>query len=488
MVIMFLIVMGFMGLRGMPWESDPEVDIPYVSVSVPYPGAGPQEIEQRILMPLEDSVSVIDGVENVSSTAYENFGQVVIEFNLGKDVDVAASDVRDAIDRTKAQFPEDADQASLYKIDINAMPIFTVGFTGNRAPRDLRKLVDDEIRPRLGQVAGVASVSVTGGEEREIQVLANRDRLDAVGLSISELASIINSQNIDIPSGSIKEGRREYAIRVLGEFKTMDDIRNLLIKTPFGGKVPLSSLAEVRDTVVEPDRFARIDGEPTVTINVVKQSDANTVQVAKDLRATLEELIGPLEDSEEKKGEGAPKSGILPADIRAVVSNDDSEYVMESINDVLDSLLYGALLAAFVVFLFLHNFRGMIIVALAIPTSMMATFLPIGLGFGFTLNMMVMLGLSLSVGILVDDSVVVLENIERHLRRGEQPKAAAYNGRTEIGGAAVAITLVDVVVFVPVAMMGGIIGRFFFSFGITAFTCTLFSLLMSFTLTPMLAS
>ncbi len=486
MVILFLLVMGISAFRDMPWESNPDVELPYISVFVPYPGAGPEEIEQRIIIPLEDAISVIEGVDTVSSTAFENGAQIVVGFELEVDQDVAASDVRDALDRTRAQFPDNAEQATLYKINIGAMPIFTVGFTAQRSPQDLRKLVYDEVRPRLAQVTGVASVTVTGGEVREIQVLAHRDRLDAVGLSVSGLAAAISAQNLDVPSGTIKEGRRTYAVRVLGQFEDLDEIRNLMISTPLGGRMTLSSLAEVRDTVVEPDRYARVDGKDSVTVAVVKQSGANTVQVVRDLRAVLTEMVGSLEESG-KEG-AARETGFLGTDIQAIVANDDSEFVLQSIEDVLEDLLYGALLAAIVVFLFLHNFRGMIIVALAIPTAMIATFFPIGMGFGFTLNMMVMLGFTLSIGILVDDSVVVLENIERHLHRGEQPRAAAYNGRTEIGGAAVAITLVDVVVFIPVAMMGGIIGRFFFSFGITAGICALLSLFMSFTLTPMLAS
>lgn len=492
MFIMGLVIMGLVGLTRMPWDLIPKIDIPVVSVTVPYPGAGPQEVEQRVLKPVENAVSVINGVDTVSSTAYENMGNVTIQFKYGTDIDAAAADVRDAIDRAKASFPDDVTQPSLYKIDISAMPIFVVGISGNRAPRDLRKLVDDEIKPRLGQVTGVASVSVSGGEEREIQVLVHRERLDAVGLSIAKLAEILRGENIDIPSGNVKEGRRDYAVRVLGQFSTIDQMRRLRISTPLGGIVPLSSLAEVQDTVVESDTLARIDGKPTVMVSIVKQSDANTVGVVRGARKTFEELLGSIEETSAGEGKGGEaagaKKGELPSDIKAVVAQDSSERVLESIKDVRDALLYGALLAALVVFLFLHNFRGTLIVAIAIPTSIVATFLPVGLGFGFTLNMMVMLALSLAVGVLVDDSIVVLENIERHLRRGEQPKEAAYNGRTEVGGAAVAITFVDVVVFIPIAMMGGIIGRFFYPFGITAFVCTLFSLLMSFTLTPMLAS
>ena len=480
MLIVGLIVLGLEGLSRMPWDLNPDIDIPVVSVTVPYPGAGPEEIEQRILRPLEDAASVINGVDTVSAVAYENMGNVTIQFDYEVDIDVGASDVRDAIDRARVSFPDDAGEPSLYKIDIGAFPILVVGITGEREPRDLRKIVDDQIKPRLGQVLGVASVTVTGGEQREIHILAHKDRLNAVGLSISHLAQALRAENLDVPGGSVKEGTRDYAVRVLGEFEALDEIRNIRIATPSGGKVPLWTIADVQDTVREPTRYARVDGQPTVRVGIIKQSGANTVKVVKGVRAELAELVGDLE--------GEQGTGELPADIRVVVAQDDSEQVIEAIHDVRDALVFGALLAALVVFLFLHNFRGTIIVALAIPTSMLATFLPIGTGFGFTLNTMVMLALALCVGILVDDSIVVLENIDRHLRRGEQPEAAAYNGRTEIGGAAVSITMVDVVVFVPVALMGGIVGRFFFCFGITAATCTLFSLLMSFTLTPMLAS
>lgn len=482
MVILALIVMGVVGLTRMPQDLNPKVDIPVISITIPYPGAGPEEIEQRVLRPVEDAVSVVNGVDTVSSVGYESMGSVVVQFQYGTDIDVAASDVRDALDRARALFPTDVKQPSLYKIDIGAMPIFVAGVTGNRSPRDLRKLVEDEISPRLGQVPGVASVSVTGGEVREIQVLAHEERLEAVGLSVARLAQMLAAENLDVPSGSVKEGERDYAVRMLGQFHSMEQIRRLRINTPRGGLVPLSSLAEVRDTVAEPTRLARIDGQPAVSISIIKQSDANTVKVVQGVRRVLTQLVGDLE------GKESGRPGELPSDIKVVVARDDSERVREAIKDVRDALLFGALLAALVVFLFLHNFRATIIVAIAIPTSMMATFFPLGLGFGFTLNTMVLLGLSLAVGILVDDSIVVLENIERHLRKGEQPKAAAYNGRTEVGGAAVAITMVDVVVFIPIAMMGGIVGRFFYPFGITSFVCTSFSLLMSFTLTPMLAS
>jgi len=476
MFILALIIMGLVGLSRMPWDLNPKVDFPIVSVTVPYPGANPEEIEQRIVRPLEDQVSVINGVDRVISQCQENLGSTTIRFAYGTDVDVAAADVRDALDRAKASFPDEVEAPSIYKLDMGSMPVITIGITGSRPPRDLRKLVEDNIKPVFGQVPGVASVAVSGGEVREIQILADRERLDAVQLSIAELAQQVAAQNLDVPAGNIKQGVRDYAVRALGQFESMDEIRNLRLDTP-KGNLRLSDVAEVLDTVEEPDSLARTNGAAAVAVNVLKQSDANTVAVVEGIKAKLKELLG-TED----------QPGTMSRDLKAVISYDAATRVKEAIYDVRDALLWGALLAAVVVFLFLHNFRGTIIVALAIPTCLIATFLPIGMGFGFTLNMIVMLGLALSVGILVDDSIVVLENIDRHLQMGEQPATAAYNGRTEIGSAAVALTAVDVVVYIPVAMMGGIVGRFFFPFGITVFTCTIFSLLIAFTLTPMLAS
>jgi hydrophobic/amphiphilic exporter-1 (mainly G- bacteria), HAE1 family len=476
MLIVGLAVLGMVGLSRMPWDLNPKVDFPVVTVTVPYPGANPEEIEQRIIRPLEDQVSVISGVDRVVSQAQENMGNVTVRFKYGVKTEVGAADVRDAIDRTKAEFPTDVKPASLFKLDIGALPVVTLGIMGDRPPKDLRKMVDDVIKPVLGQVSGVAAVSVAGGEEREIQVLADRERLDAAQLSIAGLSQQLTAQNLDVPSGSIKEGVRDYAVRAIGQFQSMDEIRNLMIATP-KGKFRLADLAEVQDTVVEPTNLARTNGKAAVGVSVLKQSEANTVAVVDGVKQKLEVLLGT-----------AQQRGTMPRDIKAVVSYDASKRVREAIYDVRDAMLWGAMLAALVVFIFLHNFRGTIIVALAIPTCILATFLPIGLGLGFTLNMMVMLGLALSVGILVDDSIVVLENIERHLQMGEQVSAAAFNGRTEIGAAAVATTSVDVVVYIPVAMMGGIVGQFFYSFGLTVFTCTCFSLLIAFTLTPMLAS
>ncbi|HEV2472312.1 MAG TPA: efflux RND transporter permease subunit, partial [Chthonomonadales bacterium] len=344
------------------------------------------------------------------------------------------------------------------------------GLIGKRPSRDLRDLADNFIKPRLGKVQGVAAITITGGDVREISVGVHRDRLEAYGITIQQIVDLLKSNTLNEPVGHIIEGNREYNVRVVGEFPNVATIADLRLPMPNGQSVKLSDIADVRDTVEERRDESRINRQDSVAIVVQKTSDGNTVDVAKGVREEVARL--------QKE---------LPPDVRFVLNQDLSRNVVQNVDDVEASLFLGAFLAVVVVYLFLHSIRGTFIVAIAIPTSVLATFLPM-YAFGFTLNVMTLLALSLSVGILVDDSIVVLENIYRHLSRGESPVQAAINGRSEIGLAAITITLVDVVVFLPIAFMGGIVGQFFKSYGITVACATLFSLFISFTLTPMLAS
>jgi len=470
MVVGALMILGFTRLMEMPKEYFPQVDFPIVTVFTVYPGAGPDEIEQRVTKPIEDAVAILNGLDQLTSQSQEGLSVVAIQFDLDINGDVAAADVRDAVAQAKAQFPDDVQDPIVRKLDINAMPVLSIGVTGNRSPKHMLTFVEDWIKPRLGQVRGVSAVNVTGGEVREIQVEAYEDRLEAVGLSISQLANLVAAENLDIPAGELKAGTRSFAVRAVGQLNSLEAIRRLRIPTPRGGVVYLSELANVQDAAADPQTINRLNARSTVGIDVLKQTGANTVSVSDGVQKSIAEL-----------------KRTLPEDISFTVYRDTADDTREAVNDVRTSLLLGALLASLVTYLFLHNFRAMVIVGLAIPTSIICTFVPMYF-FGFTVNMLTMLALSLSVGILVDDSIVVIENIERHFRIGEEPAVAAVNGRAEIGGAAVAITLVDVVVFVPVAFMQGMIGRFFYAFGITAACATLFSLFMSFTLTPMLAS
>jgi HAE1 family hydrophobic/amphiphilic exporter-1 len=488
MLILALIVLGFQGFTRMPAELQPRIDFPYVSVFTTYPGAGPGEVETLISKPIEDAVSSVSGVKNVTSVSQQGVSVVSIEFYLGTNIDVAATDVREKVDGVRRALPDEAEAPTISKANTSSEPILymTMRSTAGRSSRDLRDIADNTVKDFLGQVPGVAAVFITGGDVREVQVALNKNRLDSYGLTVTDVANAITAQNLNVPSGRVTEGNRDYAVRVIGEFASAKEIQNLRLNFPGQNGNPartifVRDLGTVRDTVQERTQNASLSertqkGAPlppssdTISIIIQKTSEGNTVQAAEGAKKQLVAL-----------------QKILPQDIQFTTTSDQSVRVAENLADVLVTLIIGALLAVVIVYLFLHNLRGTFIVALAIPTSIIATFL-IMYALGFTLNSMTLLGLSLAVGILVDDSIVVLENIYRHLAMGETPQEAAINGRSEIGLAAITITMVDVVVFVPVAFMGGIVGQFFRSFGITVAVATLFSLLMSFTLAPMLAS
>lgn len=488
MLIGALIVMGFQGLKKMPAEQSPRVDFPFITVVTAYPGAGPGEIETLVSKPIEDAVGSVNGVKNVTSTSQQGTSVVAIEFNLSTNSDVAAADVRAKVDGVRAGLPREVEAPTIQKANTTSAPILYLAMrsTSGRSSREIRDLADRVVKDFLGAVSGVSSVVIQGGDTREIRVALNRSRLDALGLTVTDVARAIQAQNLNVPSGRVTEGNRDYSVRVIGEFATVDELKNLRLS--FEGRngnpdrtVLLSDIAVVDDIIAERTENAslsqRTEGQKdlpgasdTVIVAIQKTSDGNTVDIANGVKAKMGDL---------KK--------LLPADIEFTTTQDDSIRTEENLKDVEVTLVIGAILAVLIVFSFLHNVRGTLIVALAIPTSIMATFLVMS-SIGFTLNSMTLLGLSLAVGILVDDSIVVIENIYRHLALGETPEEAARNGRGEIGLAAITITMVDVVVFVPVAFMGGIVGQFFRSFGITVAIATLFSLLMSFTLSPMLAS
>jgi len=456
-------------------ELNPKIDIPYVNINVVYPGAGAEEIETLVTDPIERAVSAVNLVKNVSSVSREGVSLVSIEFELQADPDVALSDVRAKVDQVMGELPEDVEPPVISKLDISAMPIMLIGVSSDLPVRETKHVAENQIRDAFQRVPGVASISVVGGEDREIRVEIDRGRLDALGLTISEVARTLGAQNLDIPGGSVREKAHEYAVRVAAKFKSVDEIRNARLHFAGRGGRPdirltLGDIATVTDTTAEREEITRVNGREAVTITVQKNADANTVEVADAIRKTARQL--------EKE---------LRGNFRFTFASDQSKRVLENLHEVRTHLIVDIVLVVLVVFMFLHSVRGTVIVSLAIPTCLLAVFIPMFF-LHFTLNQMTMLGLALVIGILVDDAIVVLENIHRHLHEGESPKEAAFNGRTEIGLAAITITMTDVVVFVPVAFMGGIVGRFFREFGLTVAMATLFSLFVSFTLTPMLAS
>ncbi|HEX2950684.1 MAG TPA: efflux RND transporter permease subunit, partial [Armatimonadota bacterium] len=493
MLVLTLVILGFVSQNRLPVDLYPDIDIPIVLVSTVYAGTGPEEMETLVTKPIEDQLSTISGLDELTSTSSEGMSLIVVKFTMATDINDAAADVRSKLDAIRSALPDDVNAPVVIKADLNAMPVIRMNIASTRrSPLEIRRIADDIVKDRLSQVPGVASVSVAGGDIREIRVEVDKDRLAAYNLSISQIVSALQNEDLNLPSGTVEEQTKNYAVRVMGEFTDPQQILDVRIPISGNPNLRIRDIATVRDTVAEATTYNRVNGGSSVSLTIQKQSDANTVAAVDGVKAELEKLTGkPFTDA----GLKAAKNGnfklrtaaVLPADLSVTTSMDQSTFIKDSLHDVYESLILGALLAVLIVFLFLHSIRGTVIVALAIPTSIIATFLVMNM-LGFSINMMSMLGLSLAVGILVDDSIVVLENIHRHLRMGESPKEAALNGRTEIGLAAMTITLVDVVVFVPIAFMGGIVGQMFRQFGITIAAATLFSLFISFTLTPMLAS
>jgi HAE1 family hydrophobic/amphiphilic exporter-1 len=475
MFVLALVVLGFQSRSNMPKELNPNMEAPFITIITTYGGAGPSEMETLVTEPIEKAVSSIGGLTDVTSTSQEGTSTVMLEFEFGMDVEAAAADVRDKVATVKASLPDEADEPKIVKLDISSMPVMTIGLSGNLSAKEMRILADNTISDRLAKIGGVASVNVSGGEEREIRVAVSKTRLDAFAIGINSVVDALRNASSNIPAGSITEGSRDYTVRTVGEFANVADIASAPIQLAEGADgaddvIRLGDVAEIEDTVAEPTKIVRLNGEPSVILSIQKQSGANTVAIAEGITHELAAL--------------AP---ILPAGVQPIIATDQSVYVENALHAVNASLMEGVLLVVVIVFLFLHTARATFIVALAIPTSLMATYLPTG-ALGFTQNQMVLLALALVVGILVDDSIVVLENIERHLRQRKHPAEAALDGRSEIGLAAITITMVDIVVFLPIAFMGGMLGQVFRQFGITVACATAFSLLMSFTLTPMLAS
>jgi HAE1 family hydrophobic/amphiphilic exporter-1 len=478
-----LVILGLFSRSSMQVEERPRVDIPFVTITTTYPGTGPAEMESLITKPLEDGVSSVNGIRNVTSSSQYGISFVQLEFFIGTNSQFAAQEVRQKVDGVRRILPRDVNPPVVDRLDINASPVIYLGLQGDRSIKQLRFLADTQIRYRLAQVPGVGQVDVTGGDVREIRVAVNKRRLEAWNLSINDVVGAIYRANANIPGGHVTEGPRDFDARLIGEFQSVEQMNDLDLPVP-GATGPVSlklrDVATVTDTTAERSTTSRIwtrdhpgvpmKGSDSVGITVGKLADANTVEVVDRVKAELAKL--------EKQ---------LPGNLKFSVTQDESKTVRNALNDINVSLILGAFLAVGVVFLFLHNLRGTLICAIAIPLSLIATFIPMYF-LGQSLNNMTMLGLSLVVGILVDDSIVVLESIYRHLYKGEMPTEAALNGRGEIGQAAVVITLVDVVVFLPMLWMGGIIGMFFRAFGLTVAVATLFSLLVSFTVTPWLAS
>jgi HAE1 family hydrophobic/amphiphilic exporter-1 len=494
MCVVAALVLGWRALGSLAVEENPEVSFPNISVQTAYFGANPEEIENQITRVIEEAVSSVNGIQTIESTSIEGVSIVSIQFELRINQDTALSDVKSKVDGVVGRLPDDVERPIVSKLDFSGMPILYVAAESDQlTPLELRDFLDDRVADRLARIPGVAQVSIQGGQEREIRVAVDRDRLLSYGIGILDVTSAINAATVNVPGGRITEGNRETSLRVQGEFKSVEELRNLVI--PIGNRddpngapaiVRLQDIADVTDGPAERTEISRVNGREAVLVGIQKSREGNTVEITEMAKAELRS-VGLLQGTREAAAAGSPAEGGGEHGITFTVTQESAVQVEESITDLNVALILGVVLVIAIIYLFLHNFRGTLIVGLAIPTCLFVAFALIQ-AFGFSLNSMTMLGLSLAIGILVDDAIVVLENTYRHLVKGEDPQQAALNGRMEIGLAALAITMVDLVVFLPVAFMGGIIGQFFRPFALTVAAATFTSLLVSFTLTPMLAS
>ena len=470
MVIMIFIVLGLYTYSKIGVELFPNANIPVVTVSVGYSGAGAQEIETQVIKPLESALSSTSKVKNMVSSAREGMGSIMIEFDLSADPDISLLDVQKKVDAYRGLLPKEVDNPVVMKWDMNAQPVMILQLTSSKPLYESYELAKDLVKERLQRVPGVADVSVVGGQKREIQINLDKAKLEGYGISISQVVSRLRAENLNQPSGRLDRPEKEFNVRVLGEFQDVEEIRNLDIPLADGNTVALRDVATIVDGYEEVRDYSRLNGETGVGIMVFKQSDAGVVDVAEEVRKEIDRL-----------GKQMPK------DYKLIISTDTSDFINKSLSGTTSNIIEGIITVAIALYLFLREWRSMLIVILAIPTSLIATIMVIYFA-GFTFNFLSMMGLAMCIGILVDDSIVVLENIHRHLKMGKSPIRAAIDGRKEIGMAAIAITLSDVVVFAPIAFMGGMVGQFFREFGLTVVFATLFSLFISFTLTPMMAS
>jgi hydrophobic/amphiphilic exporter-1 (mainly G- bacteria), HAE1 family len=469
MVITLLVGLGILGYTNLGAALLPSMTIPVITVSTTYNGASADDIKKDVVKPMEDAVSGISGVDTLRSTSRESNGTVMIQFKDGVNMDTAFLDVQKAVSNVQKKLPDDASTPVINKIDSNSMPVMTLALSGTASFDEIYNEAD-KIKTELEKVPGVGQVTLGGADKKELIIKLDKTAVEYYGLSVNSIISKLKSENTSMPAGQIKQDKVTQSIRVVGEFQNIDEVKNILISTNNGGKIRLGEIADVKLEYPEATSVTKLNGKKTISLDIQKQSDANVVEVVNAINVK----INTIEKS-------------IPKGMNLITASDTTVFINNSLKGIKESVIEGIITTAIVLLFFLKSWRSSLVVLVAIPTSLISTFFMM-YELNFTLNMMSLMGLSLCIGILVDDSIVVLENIQRHLSQGKNPIRAAIDGRREIGMAAVAITLCDVVVFLPIGLMSGVIGQYFKQFGLTIVFATLFSLFISFTVTPMLAS
>ena len=474
-LIVFL-VFGGLAYFGLNLDLFPDVEIGFVTVQTIYPGAGPKEIESQVTKKIEDAVATISKIEYIQSFSMDSVSIVMMKFYIGKDADIATQEVKDKVDTIINDLPDDAETPLVEKFDLRAEPVIDVVLSGKMEMKDLYELADKRLKDRFSQIEGVARVNLVGGQEREIRVELDNRVVFENAISLAQLSQILKVANMDMPGGQFQQRSQEYSVRLSGQLDSLDTIKEVEIPTAFGIK-KLGRIAHIRDTGAEVrertsylNNLRKFKEDNVVLLSVLKSVDGNTVDMAHAIRERL-----PVIESD------------LPAGCKLSMVQDKSVFIESSVEDTLSNIFLGVILTALVLLFFLHDIRSTIIVALSMPFSIISTFMLLQVS-GFSLNVFTLMGLSTSVGILVTNSVVVLENIFRHKEMGHDRRQAAGKGTAEIALAVIASTMTNIVVFMPIASMTSLVGQFFKEFALTVTYATVFSLIVSFTLTPMLAS
>ncbi len=471
MLIMALVVMGVDAYFKLGVDFFPKIEFPFVAVTTVLPGAAPEEVETQVTRRIEEAVNTISGIDDLNSISTEGLSLVSIGFMLEKDPDVAAQEVRDKINRILGELPDDAEPPIIEKISTDASPVVNVVISSGRDLRETTKIVDDRIKKNLETVAGVGQVRFVGERIRQIQVWLDGDKLLAYGLNIDQVRAALRAQNVEIPGGRVEQGPLELSLRTMGRIEDPRDFERMVVASVNGAPVRISDIGYVTDGYEEPRSLARLNGTPAIILEIRKQSGTNTLDVIDAVKTRIEELRPSI-----------------PADFEITYTRDQSSFIEDSFKAVERHLLEGGLFASLIVLLFMRNWRSTLIAAIAIPTSIISTY-SLMKAMDFTLNQITMLALVLMVGVVIDDAIVVLENIFRFMEeKGLPPLQAAIEGTKDIGLAVMTTTFSLVIIFLPIAFMEGIVGRFMSSFGFTAAFAIMVSLLVSFTMTPMLCS
>ncbi|PTN35601.1 efflux RND transporter permease subunit [Desulfonatronum sp. SC1] len=469
MVVLIVVILGGVSLSRLPIDLMPELTFPTLTVMTSYENASPEEMEELVTRLVEEAVAAVPGVEEITSVSSEGQSSVRVSFSWGTNLDAASNDIRDRLDRIAGRLPDSADRPQLFKFDAAQFPILILGASSRLDPVEMRLVIDNQVKQRIERIPGVAALDIWGGLEREIQINVDPDRVRSLGFSLEQIVQAVREANINVPAGTIDQGRFEVTLRTPGEFTSLEEIRSTVVAVRDGAPIYLGQLAEVVDGHQRQTRIIRINGEPGVRLAVRKQAGTNTVQVAQTVLRELERINADFSQLQ----------------ITPII--DTSKYIQQSIKNVGRSILFGGALAVLVLLFFLRNIRSTLVIATGIPISIIATFTLIYFG-GFTLNLMTLGGLALGVGMMVDNAIVVLENIYRLREQGGEGKAVAVQGTNEVGAAVMASTITTLVIFLPMIFLEGIAGVMFRQLAYVVAFALICSLLVALTVVPMLSA